>query len=86
MRSRKAVFVVWIDSATNGGWVYPGTLQDGGVSRIESVGWLVGDHKDYIEITTSVSDANRGLDIISIPKVAILKRRSVNIDKKKEAD
>lgn len=76
---RKAVFVVWTDSATNGGWVYPNSPQYGGVSRIESVGWLVGDHEDHVEITTSISDANRSLDVLSIPKVAILKRRTVRL-------
>lgn len=78
MSKKKVVSVVWVDAATNGGWKQP-SMHTVGTSRIESVGYLVGDHDDYIEITTSISETGSCMDILSIPKAAILKRRRLKL-------
>ena len=64
------VRVEWIDSSSYGGW-NPGVK---GPSNIVSYGiHLPTDDKSYVALTTSWSEGDHFMDVLSIPKVAIKK-------------
>ena len=71
MASKKiqAYVVKWVDSCSLRGWQYVGA--DHSVSTITTIGWLVKSEKDYVTMTTSITDRGSVMDGLTIPRVAI---------------
>lgn len=73
---RKAVYLEWLDSASAPSWNYKDEMQK--PQTIVSVGWVVSEDDQAITITTSESSTGHACHSpLSIPKVAIKKRRRV---------
>lgn len=62
--------VKWRDSATTRGWR---SKDEGGISVIESIGFLLRSTKDVVVLTTSIDEGGGVLDPIAIPRSAIQK-------------
>ena len=79
----KVLYLRWLDSALSTGLQYaPGG--DGGLSEIESVGYLLHEDKRHIQIAQSTSRENESYDaILAIPKSAILERRVIELPKRR---
>ena len=68
----------WVDSAVTMGWLY----EDDDLltaSHITTIGFLVKETSDSISVSTSYSQHKRFVDILTIPKVAIKKRKFLRI-------
>ena len=79
----KAIYIKWIDSASTEKWM-PVDSADGKICLIESIGWLVREHKYTVEITSSWDSASGSiLGVLAIPKCAILKRHYLKDIKRK---
>lgn len=63
------MYLEWLDSAATRGWQ---PRDSSGLLPIRSLGWLVEDTKEYVTITTSVSQ-ERYMDQLTIPRRAVLK-------------
>ena len=80
-RPSKLVFVEWEDSHSPDGWVAFSDLRhDPIVCR--SVGWTVREDEDFLVLSphigaTDGKEFDQGLGILTIPKRAILKRRTL---------
>ena len=68
-------YVEWVDSNSSYGWRYP--EDDDLPAKIKSVGILISEEKSCLTMSTSSSEGGRFLDKITIPKVAISKRRKL---------
>lgn len=75
---QKAVYLEWDDSTSDTGWI-----KDENVYlkpwRIKSIGYLVRENKTHIAITTSIGQSGNKMDVLTIPKACILKRKNLNI-------
>lgn len=73
----KKAIIDWIDSSTIRGWQHADDKPVGYYepTKIQSVGYLVEDTKDFVTLTTSLSENGGIIDPLSIPKVAIIKKR-----------
>ncbi len=75
-QKRKIIYLEWDDSVSDSGWV-----DDSKVKTflkpwlIHSVGYLVMENTSHISITTSIGNGGNKLDVLTIPKSSILKRR-----------
>lgn len=79
IRKTKKVYLEWIDSAAIRGWQYPDVYRGkaGAPAKICSIGYIVEEQPHFIIITTSISESGSAMDVLTIPKVAITKRRGV---------
>jgi hypothetical protein len=79
IRLTKKIYVEWIDSNTIIGWTFGKNLTDefAEAGKICSIGYLVKDTKEFITITTSISINGSVMDPLTIPKCAILKRKTL---------
>lgn len=79
MRSEKprVVEIEWVDAASARGWcrAKEATDEDGGLSRVFSVGFLVAQDKQSVSISTSRDCGGKFVDILSIPRAAITKMK-----------
>lgn len=75
----KAIYVRWLDSASVSGW----QSESIGLSEIQSVGYLVREDGEHIEIALNRFDERGEFSgIFSIPKAVILERRVVKLTRK----
>lgn len=74
----KKVLIEWVDSSSIRGWRHDSEMTDSFAepAKIQSIGYLLKDTKDFVTITTSVSENGGIMDPLSIPKVAITKRKT----------
>jgi hypothetical protein len=72
---RKIIHLEWLDSVSSGGWQMLDEKTD---MKVESIGFLMGETKDRVIITTSVY-GKTGESPMAIPKCAITKRRFVKL-------
>lgn len=78
----KALYVEWIDSCCTNGWLQQHDIEAAGaVMTCQSLGFLVKETKDAIVLalnrSTSENTARPYGELVTIPKVAILKRTQV---------
>ena len=76
MKKLPVVYLEWLDSCTNYGWRNP---EEGHLSKIRSIGFLVKEDKHSLTITTSASLNGQAVDQITIPKVVVSKRKKIKI-------
>jgi len=72
----KKIFIRWCDSTSIDKWENL-PLNDSRLIVIDTTGYLIEDKKDRVVIAHSVSSANHGFGILSIPKGAIIKRKEL---------
>jgi len=72
----EVVFLRWLDSASTEGWTRAPT-ENTGLIAIESVGILIHEDKQHVEIVQSKSEINHCGAIMAIPKSVILKRQTI---------
>lgn len=70
----KIVRVTWVDSCSSSGW-RPGSEVNAEAHTIDSIGYLVLQNKHSVVITTSISCNENVVDVLQIPKCAILKMK-----------
>ena len=68
--------VDWIDAHSNGGWSLPKDINIKPL-KVNSVGWLIKDTKDYIVLAQNMSSSGNCADRIHIPKKWIQKKRKI---------
>ena len=69
-----AVLVHWHDAASKPGWQHPG---EGTMADCTTIGFLVAEDKEYIQLAQSVDTSDHVADVISIPKSCILSRKAI---------
>ncbi len=75
----KLVYLEWDDSSTQKGWRSKNRI-DMSSHRIKTIGYLILEEKHRIAVTSSIDgDEDDYLDILTIPKTAILKRRNIKL-------
>lgn len=78
MKKRRLLQVTWIDSCSIDG---AGTWKDidrvAGMApcRVESVGWVIAEHSDFITLAASVDRDDHASGEICIPKGCIVRKR-----------
>lgn len=78
IRKTPAIYVEWTDSAAIRGWHHEATfLADASPTKIVSIGYLLKETEDFVSITTSIADTGSAMDVLSIPKVAITRRKKL---------
>jgi hypothetical protein len=75
----KAWYVEWLDSAAMHGWQHVDAYEKLTPVHNKTVGFLVGQSKDFLNLTASVSDSGQVDSPISIPKKAILSKKSFDL-------
>lgn len=70
----KLISINWVDSAVTMGWFYE-DYSDLNPSFITTIGFLVKETDDSISVSTSLSEHGRFVDILTIPKAVIKKRK-----------
>lgn len=73
----KMVALRWRDSARTTGW--RNRDSDYGITMVDSVGFLVSKSRKRISISTSLDRGGDYLDILSIPRKAIVKIQHVKL-------
>lgn len=74
----KAIYVEWVDSAASVGWYHPKNY-DPAAFTVKSVGFVMQETKKTVVISTSLAYNDKYADPLTIPKVAITKRRWVKL-------
>jgi hypothetical protein len=80
MMMQKAVYLEWDDSCSDSGWTNDEKIKT--FLRpwvIKSIGYIVGENKTHIAITTSIGQGGNKMDVLTIPKACISKRRVLKI-------
>ena len=73
------VYVRWVDSCLQSAWV-KAPSEETGTIKIETIGYLIFENSDHIEIAQSKTEAHKSA-IMSIPQSVILKRRVLKVKK-----
>lgn len=63
----------WIDSQSTRGWYKFNPQEDRDPCNIHSVGLIVDECKQSVSLSTSVSKNGNHMDVVTIPRVAIVK-------------
>jgi len=82
MKPNKVILVEWVDSAAEVGWnpiKNPRTRQDKNDLKITSCGFLLFEDKKTITISAHFSGANHAHSALTIPKVAIVRRKEIKV-------
>lgn len=83
MDKKQAIYLEWVDSKGGGGWE-PLDGFEPKIMTVHSIGWLVQEDKKQISISAAYGiGPPQAMDIITIPKCAIQKRKIVKIGKVK---
>lgn len=81
LKQSKILMITWIDSCSSNGWQQPAEAK-ARISECQSVGFLVEETKDAIALALSRT-TQEGFapyaDIVSIPKVAIKRKRVIRL-------
>jgi len=79
IRETPKLYVEWIDSTAIRGWQHGSSMTDkyAEPSKICSIGYLIKETKDFITISTSVSNNGNMMDPLTIPKCAITKKKKI---------
>ena len=75
----KMIYVRWIDSALQSGWV-KAPSEDTGTAEIETIGYLIFEGKKHIEVAQSKTIVHKSA-IMSIPTSVILERHILKVKK-----
>lgn len=75
LRKFRFVRLRWMDAASSRGWR---DKQDAGMTTVESIGFLVAESTQDVSISTSLDSGGKYVDILSIPRAAILARRNLS--------
>lgn len=75
------IYLEWVDSEAASGWdVLANSDYDRTGLIIKSIGYICGESGNEIFISTSWDEDNKKyIDILAIPKVAIIKRKKIKI-------
>ncbi len=70
----KLAKVCWIDSRVGSAhWQHLETIQEDGICRVWSVGWVINDTDEHLQICPHLGhDPDQGCGEMSIPKIAIV--------------
>ncbi len=79
----KILYVRWLDSALTPEWSRAPS-EATGLSEIETVGYLILENDEHIQVAQSNYENDKYSAIQSIPKSVILERRVLHIPKKKK--
>lgn len=80
VRKTKVLAIEWVDSTGQAGWAYSESADDFAAAHIWSVGYLCFETAKAITISTSVSGGSGGVMApLTIPKCAIVKRKTLNV-------
>jgi hypothetical protein len=76
--TRKLLRLTWVDSCapSDSGWHREGELNLKELT-CETVGWLISEDKTSISVACSVMENETLYGVITIPKVAILSRKTI---------
>ena len=74
MSKKKLVYVRWLDSALSPEWTRAPN-ENTGLTEIETVGYLILEDKDHVQVAQSSFEDYKYSAIQSIPKSVILERR-----------
>lgn len=78
MKLGTLVYIRWVDSTREGGWVDVSDMVPG-IDVCESVGWLTRDEKDFVSVAGSRSPMTNGFcGVITIPRCAIRSLRKIS--------
>ena len=69
------IYVRWLDSALQADWV-KAPSEFTGVSEIESIGYLIYEDKNHIQIAQNMTPAHKSA-VMAIPKPVILERHTL---------
>lgn len=72
----RPVWVEWVDSKGTEGWCRPMHVDTGRLECI-TLGFLVGEDDDAVQVSASISATGNADDIITIPRLAITKLQDV---------
>ena len=79
----KIVYLRWLDSALVPEWTRdPG--EDTGLAEIETIGYLILEDEQHVQIAQSIFDDYKYSAIQSIPKSVILERQELKVKKSKK--
>jgi len=74
----KTIYLKWEDASSGQGW-----YEDCDIRcdpwLVDTIGYVCKENKKHISLTTSVSCTGRKMDVLTIPKACILKRRNIKI-------
>jgi glutamate formiminotransferase len=79
MTTYKIIYVRWVDSALQSDWV-KAPSESTGTSEIESIGFLIHEDKEHIEIAQNMTPYHK-CAIMAIPKTVIKEIKKVKIKK-----
>ncbi len=81
----KVVLLEWMDSEAAGGWQRIDNIADDvKCCGIITIGFLVKENSDTVAVTTSISTNGGAVDILYIPKVAIVERLDIDYERIKK--
>ena len=72
------VYLEWDDSSTEYGW----QTDDHVILKpwkIKTIGYLVKENRTHIAITSSIGETGNKVDVLTIPKAALLKRKNIRL-------
>ena len=77
------VYVEWVDSrACTSSWEWFDSENRLGLCHVVTVGFLIYETDEYIELAMDTADGEQVMGCTTIPKVAITVMRSLNIGRK----
>lgn len=78
----KPVFIRWVDSGRSDGWESPDSaLQDARETSMacETVAWLVGQHPEWVLVSSSRRSDEEVLSTLQIPRCAITEIKELDL-------
>ena len=77
MKNYKIISVQWKDSTFYQGWYRDKVINEYGLKKLETIGFLLEETKEWIKIAQSkeITEEDNVADFIVIPKVNIIKRK-----------
>lgn len=81
--TKKILYIRWLDSALTPEWSQAPS-EATGLSEIETVGYLLLENNEHIQVAQSSYEDYKYSAIQSIPKSVILERRVLHMPKKKK--
>ena len=81
--SEEMIYLRWLDSALNPEWTRAPN-EETGLAKIETVGYLIHEDEQHVEIAQSSNEDYRFGAILSIPQSVILERRVLKMGKAKK--
>ena len=79
MKKFKIILIEWKDSTFYPGFYKYETVNQYGLKRMETIGFLIEETKEWIKVaqTNEITEENTISDFICIPKVNIIKKKHI---------